>query len=422
MITIYYGIEGHYKDVTKDCLEKCKHGEKIIIPDNDIFRADLFGDPIYGCLKHILIKDNETGLSQLFEEKVIEISLQLFTKKGDNEDNNKDNENPTITVYYGIEGNYRDVTLACLYSCSKENGELVIPDKDYLRSSIFGDPLYGHIKHLIIKNNKTGKSKRYDEQHLRIDLSLFSPTLYEKKGYSKELMEYVKPFTPDLLEKDNLFCFWTGENDMPSRRFECFKSLVNTGLNVVLITPYNLDSFILPDHPLHPSYKNLLLEHRADYLRSYFMRFYGGAYTDIKMMKDSWLPYFNTIKSDDNIWAIGYPEKYPCDVSNVEDKELYRKLVENYSKLIGNGYYIIKKDTPFVVEWYETVWNILDQKRELLEKSPFQENPIYRFNKYYPYPIKWTEILGNIFHPLCYKYMDHIKGLLSHIDIFHYKY
>ena len=56
---------------------------------------------------------------------------------------------------------------------------------------------------------------------------------------------------------------------------------------VVLVTPYNLNDYILPDHPLHES-------HKADYLRTYFMHFHGG-YCDIKDPGADWNNTFNPL-------------------------------------------------------------------------------------------------------------------------------
>jgi hypothetical protein len=34
----------------------------------------------------------------------------------------------------------------------------------------------------------------------------------------------------------------------------------------------------------------------------------------------------------------------------------------------------------------------------------------------YPYPFEWTEILGQIFHPLIYKYKDKVLQTLPKFD------
>ena len=70
---------------------------------------------------------------------------------------------------------------------------------------------------------------------------------------------------------------------MSDKRKKCLDSIKqNIGVKVILITPNNLDKYILKDYPLHKSYKYLSEVHKSDYLRTYFMHHYGGGYTDIK--------------------------------------------------------------------------------------------------------------------------------------------
>lgn len=53
---IYYGNNNKKIDVTEICLNKLKKGKTILIPFNDLTRADYFGDPDYGNYKNIYIK------------------------------------------------------------------------------------------------------------------------------------------------------------------------------------------------------------------------------------------------------------------------------------------------------------------------------------------------------------------------------
>lgn len=57
---IKYGIPGHYIDVTELVVKLCdRNNEYIEIPKTEDGRSLLFGDPIWGKLKHIVIKDIE---------------------------------------------------------------------------------------------------------------------------------------------------------------------------------------------------------------------------------------------------------------------------------------------------------------------------------------------------------------------------
>ena len=85
---------------------------------------------------------------------------------------------------------------------------------------------------------------------------------------------------------NNIYCFWTGTNEMNETRLNGLNKLRSvSGCNVVLITPDNLNDFLI--EPLHPAYKYLSLVHRSDYLRAYFMHYHGGGYSDIKPGKYS---------------------------------------------------------------------------------------------------------------------------------------
>ena len=66
-----------------------------------------------------------------------------------------------MKIYYGIYENYKDVTYKAFIRCYK-NGNLMISDNDVKRSSIFGDPLYGIEKNILINDTKTGNEYIYD--------------------------------------------------------------------------------------------------------------------------------------------------------------------------------------------------------------------------------------------------------------------
>ncbi len=86
MIKILYGVENNYRDVTYDAYFFLRKNNKICIPMGDITRADIFGDFIYGVLKHIkiylednqeiLIKDDQEFEIDLTPERLIEFENQ----------------------------------------------------------------------------------------------------------------------------------------------------------------------------------------------------------------------------------------------------------------------------------------------------------------------------------------------------------
>jgi hypothetical protein len=176
-----------------------------------------------------------------------------------------------------------------------------------------------------------------------------------------------------------------------------------SGCQIQLITKDNLDSYILKDHPLHPAYQYLSEVHKADYLRTYFMHFYGGGYSDVKPTSADWNKAFNDMEQNPTHLANGYPEIGPGGVG-------YKPYAEHWKSLIGNGAYIFRPKTPLTEEWYTEMIAILDSKLETLKQHP-ASHPRDKKEDNTGYPIGWIEMLGEIFHKVIYKYHD--KLLMS---------
>ena len=69
-----------------------------------------------------------------------------------------------------------------------------------------------------------------------------------------------------------IYVFWTGDNEITPNRMAGIRSLEKiSGVPVKLITPENLQSYIVDGDPLPEAYQYLSLNHRSDFLRGYFM-------------------------------------------------------------------------------------------------------------------------------------------------------
>ena len=201
-------------------------------------------------------------------------------------------------------------------------------------------------------------------------------------------------------------CFWTGTNEMSENRKRCFETIVqNAGVHVKLITPENLEEYILPEYPLHPAFQYLSLVHKADYLRCYFMHFHGGGYCDIKNIEQPWTDCFDRLDKS-NKYLIGYPElNAECSAYvDVVEPEIKRDVKKRWPLLVGNCAYICRPLTKFTDEWFSEQNKRLDFYYESLKKHPATD-PMGQENDY---PIPWQYILGAVFHPLCLKYHDKI--------------
>ncbi len=106
-----------------------------------------------------------------------------------------------------------------------------------------------------------------------------------------------------------------------------------------------------------------------------------------------------------------------------------RELLQgNCYNLIGNCAYIFRANSKFTQCWYDELHKVLNDKLEFLKKNP-AKSPIdrYRLRSTKPilrqlglarseYPLTWTEILGDIFHPLCYEFSSQINKELPSPD------
>lgn len=173
-----------------------------------------------------------------------------------------------------------------------------------------------------------------------------------------------------------------------------------TGCDVILITNRNLSSYIIHEHPLHDAYQYLSETHKADYLRTYFMHFYGGGYSDIKYQTGDWKEAFDKFYNS-HAYISGYPEVNEDGVACEDVKYAWRELV-------GNCAYICKPNTPFTQAWYSRMISLLDTKLGQLERHP-SRFPQDCKELGGGYPIEWNEMLGRIFHHVCFEFRDRIQ-------------
>ena len=201
-----------------------------------------------------------------------------------------------------------------------------------------------------------------------------------------------------------IYCFWTGTNEMSENRKKGVESLQKISqVTVKLITPENLEQFVLKDFPLHPAYEYLSLVHKSDYLRCYFMHHYGGGYSDIKPCSSSWIDAFKILNESEKL-VLGYSEIGHRTVAQMEGK-LGKDLRRYFLSVLGNCAYICRPYTCFTLEWYTELHKRLDTFLPELKKNP---GNVWGDNEGYPIP--WTKILGEIFHPLCLKYTKQLIG------------
>ncbi|VTY10341.1 Capsular polysaccharide synthesis protein [Rothia dentocariosa] len=252
-----------------------------------------------------------------------------------------------------------------------------------------------------------------------------NPYSYDLEKYTHRIGDVVVPnsstfsvnhlFYDSQLPKDNLrdapnqiFVLWTGDNEItPARR----KSLnlirsTNPESKVILVTPDNLDDYIVPGYPLHPSYVKLSYIQRSDYMRAYLMHHHGGVYMDIKPMDKPWLPLLEELNATPDMWVIAPHEKNSRN-SSPASGVLGKDQRNYYRSIVNMSAYACKPYSRFTDEWISEIHRRMDYFSTLLEG---------RYNsqafEYMPeYPVPWSDLSGNIVSPLSLKYKDNIKTI-----------
>ena len=224
-------------------------------------------------------------------------------------------------------------------------------------------------------------------------------------------LDFVSLDTPDPVGPPQaevprvIWCVWTGDNEMSPNRKAALDSIrrATPDVDVRVVTPANLHSYILDEHPLHCSYESLSYNHRSDYLRAYLLHHYGGGYSDLKKHPTSWGPGFRRIAEDPHAWVVGFHVPRSSESAWFEGR-LGREVRENVSRLIHICGLIARANTPLTQAWIGEVERRLDYYSSLLRRTPgnvFGDNP--------GYPVPWTRIGSQVFEPLCLRYLDHVR-------------
>lgn len=208
-------------------------------------------------------------------------------------------------------------------------------------------------------------------------------------------------------------CFWIGDTSMSDSRKQCLEHMKeHIGYPVRLHTKDTIASALHPDYPLHPAYPYLSDTHKVDYLRTYWMHVYGGGYSDIKRQTGSWKEAGERFVESD-AYITGYREGGPGAIA-------CNDLCDQWQIMIGNCAYICKPQTPFTTTWFNRMNALLDQKMEALRQNPatFAQDCAERGGGY---PIEWNEMLGRIFHRVCYEFRDKLAYDIPIVQFTDYK-
>ena len=190
----------------------------------------------------------------------------------------------------------------------------------------------------------------------------------------------------------------------------------NLGITFTLITPANIDLYVeQAGEKLHEGFQYLSAVHKSDYLRCYFMHFFGGGYIDIKPPGAGWNKAFDKLETTDSYYAVsqhigkhGYfsmPDGWQHVVPSV--RAAYKKYKINYLKIMDQRALICKPKTPFTAEWYNSLQTKMDTYLAVLKENPAWHARDRRGGGF-GYPIEWAELLSDIFFPACCNHSHHL--------------
>eukprot|EP00038_Savillea_parva_P003278 m.123475 g.123475 ORF g.123475 m.123475 type:complete len:555 (-) comp11129_c0_seq4:929-2593(-) len=219
-----------------------------------------------------------------------------------------------------------------------------------------------------------------------------------------------------------VWSLWFGKPMSGARRrsFEKIKAAI--GVPIRLVTEDNLRSISKSYAPIHPAIFSGTMSavQRGDYIRAYLMHHYGGGYTDIKPTTKSWRASFDLF-TDPSTWVVGNPENpggTACGSDYLEHLRIHTNcdtIRRAGNNLVTNVAYILRAGTPFTTAWIEAANWRLDQKFDALKlhPAPYQRCCLgIDEDAARAYPLRWAEMHGEIFHPLQYKYLVHVRNTL----------
>lgn len=213
-----------------------------------------------------------------------------------------------------------------------------------------------------------------------------------------------------------IWCFWY-KGDMNDNRIRSLNYMKkHIGVPLCLITKDNLPEFILEGSPLHPAFEYLSDVHKSDYLRIYLLHHYGGGWHDIKPIQTSYHSAWSGFANPE-CYLVGKPE-IKGGAAKVYDSA-GRWMPSMWRDLVVTNRWVGRANTPFSQDMFRAINQLLDKNLEKLKKNPARHpydkkrclwKRLLRF-ELNDYPLAWT-VVGNIFHPLNYKYLSHISPTL----------
>lgn len=200
-----------------------------------------------------------------------------------------------------------------------------------------------------------------------------------------------------------IFTIWAGDNEITTNRKSALDVLrsANPTLDFILITPKNINDWIVKNDPLPESFENLSHVHQSDFLRAYLMHHHGGVYMDIKAVDASWQGIIEKLNNNPQKVAGG-PREVSIFNCSLAEGPLGEDQRNNFSRHLCVAGLACKPGSSFTAEWLAEVKRRLRYFEDVLIENPAEQpwgmNP--------GYPVPWNCLGGSVFSPLCLKHHD----------------
>jgi hypothetical protein len=260
-----------------------------------------------------------------------------------------------------------------------------------------------------------------------------------------------------------VWMFWLHEfpQDIAQAKISSITTAVDIPVQVV--DPTMLKDYNVSHSPYHRLMDRLAPNHKRDYLFAYFMHHYGGAFMQLEQPYESmrlpgnatWEEPIDFMATNESYYIMGSPvsdtidrHDPPCDESNIRDawckemqfassvtfaetqeglsgfkhstgpccSEVLKTYATGAGRFLRTDQVIMRKQSHFTHEWIKLVHEHLDAKNDALLKNPPPMEPCCH-EQQGEYPIRWDELVGEIWSVLIPKYAEHVnvdgKALLA---------
>lgn len=214
------------------------------------------------------------------------------------------------------------------------------------------------------------------------------------------LDQYLVECTRTATVPKLVWTFWFSPTISDNRKKALHQMSSVLQVPVIVLTLNRMQPFLR--WPVHPAVQYLSGNHKSDYFRIYFLLYYGGGYTDIKPMVESWKPFFDEF-NDPRIWIVGVPE-----VEHGVGAPPGRTFPSDYyQRMICNGFFIARARNPYFARVHAIQHEILDRVYPILRQAT--EPPKDRCCKEptKEYPLRWGEMMGEIMSVVAADYGYH---------------